>query len=246
MNYNPTVTKLVLTPEFDAWLSRLRDRQAATAIAGRLGRARLGNLGHWRAVGDGISEMKIDVGKGYRVYFTQRGHMLIIVLCGGTSPHRLQISNAPRPSRKHWSFEMKVSELTEFDASKYLKDENDYRLYLAQAFEGGDPVEIQAALGDLAKARGMTALARESGIAREALYRALSKRGNAEFATIMKVIAAMGLHLTLAKSEIVPKAAGKTKPATRAVAAKKARPATKRGGNTTSESRPPSGDVAHA
>ncbi|MGN6084897.1 type II toxin-antitoxin system RelE/ParE family toxin [Trinickia sp.] len=83
MNYNPTVTKLVLTPEFDAWLSRLRDRQAATAIAGRLGRARLGNLGHWRAVGDGISEMKIDVGKGYRVYFTQRGHMLIIVLCGG-------------------------------------------------------------------------------------------------------------------------------------------------------------------
>lgn len=57
---------------------------------------------------------------------------------------------------------MKVSELMEFDASKYLKDENDYRLYLAQAFEGGDPVEIQAALGDVAKARGMTALSRES------------------------------------------------------------------------------------
>ena len=89
---------------------------------------------------------------------------------------------------------MKVSEFAEFDASKYLKDENDYRLYLARAFEGGGSVEIQAALGDVAKARGMTALARESGIAREALYRALSKNGDAEFATIMKVIGAMSLQ----------------------------------------------------
>ncbi|WP_179255521.1 type II toxin-antitoxin system RelE/ParE family toxin [Burkholderia sp. HI2714] len=77
------MTKLIITPEFDTWLSRVRDRKAATAIAGRLNRARLGNLGHWRAVGDGVSEMKIDVGKGYRVYFTQRGDVLVIILCGG-------------------------------------------------------------------------------------------------------------------------------------------------------------------
>ncbi|RDU98833.1 putative addiction module antidote protein [Trinickia dinghuensis] len=57
---------------------------------------------------------------------------------------------------------MKVSELMEFDVSKYLKDESDYRLYLAEAFEGGDPVEIQVALGDVAKARGMTVLARKT------------------------------------------------------------------------------------
>ena len=83
MDYNPSMTKLIITPEFDTWLSRVRDRQAAMAIVGRLSRARLGNLGHWRAVGDGISEMKIDVGKGYRVYFTQRGDVLVIILCGG-------------------------------------------------------------------------------------------------------------------------------------------------------------------
>ncbi|WP_201643018.1 type II toxin-antitoxin system RelE/ParE family toxin [Paraburkholderia metrosideri] len=77
------MTKLIITPEFDTWLSRIRDRQAATAIIGRLSRARLGNLGLWRAVGGGISEMKIDVGKGYRVYFTQRGDVLVIILCGG-------------------------------------------------------------------------------------------------------------------------------------------------------------------
>ncbi|KAE8755406.1 type II toxin-antitoxin system RelE/ParE family toxin [Paraburkholderia madseniana] len=83
MDYNPSMTKLIITAEFDSWLSRVRDRQAAMAIVGRLSRARLGNLGHWRAVGDGISEMKIDVGKGYRVYFKQRGDVLVIILCGG-------------------------------------------------------------------------------------------------------------------------------------------------------------------
>jgi probable addiction module antidote protein len=117
--------------------------------------------------------------------------------------------------------------MMEFDASKYLKDETDYRLYLAQAFECGDPVEIQAALGDVAKAQGMTALARESGIAREALYRALSDKGNAEFATIMKVIGAMGLHLTLAAAGPAPKAKAKATPKA-TTAAKKTRPAVKR------------------
>jgi|SRR5689334_16514133 len=77
------MTKLIITREFDTWLSRVRDRVAATAITGRLRRAALGNLGNWRAVGGGISEMKIDVGKGYRVYFTQRGDVLVVILCGG-------------------------------------------------------------------------------------------------------------------------------------------------------------------
>ncbi|SDV47032.1 addiction module antidote protein [Chitinasiproducens palmae] len=96
---------------------------------------------------------------------------------------------------------MKVSELAEFDGSKYLCDEETIRQYLAQAFEHGEPRLIQAALGNVAKARGMTALARESGVKREALYRALSESGNAEFGTIMKVIAALGMHLTIAPTE---------------------------------------------
>jgi probable addiction module antidote protein len=140
---------------------------------------------------------------------------------------------------------MKASDLTEFDASKYLKDENDYELYLAQAFEGGDPVEIQAALGDVAKARGMTALARESGIAREALYRALSNKGNAEFATIMKVIGAMGLHLTLAKSDASQRAVAKPKAAKKAEEPKKTRPVAKRSGSTGTKRRNQASSEAH-
>jgi probable addiction module antidote protein len=66
---------------------------------------------------------------------------------------------------------MKESELMEFDASKYLKDEETIRHYITQAFKADDPIEIQAALGDVAKAREMSAFARDSGIKREALYR---------------------------------------------------------------------------
>ncbi|WP_153075795.1 addiction module antidote protein [Paraburkholderia bonniea] len=104
---------------------------------------------------------------------------------------------------------MKLSELKEYDGSKYLKDEETIRCYLAGAFEDGDPRLIQAALGTVAKARGMSALARDSGVKREALYRALSDGGNAEFATIMKVMLALGLHLTIAEPKPAAKAASK-------------------------------------
>jgi putative addiction module killer protein len=73
---------LTVTAEFDAWLLRVRDRQAAMAVVGRLNRARAGNLGLWRGVGGGVAEMKIDIGQGYRVYFVQRGEQ-VFVLCGG-------------------------------------------------------------------------------------------------------------------------------------------------------------------
>ncbi|AOI80382.1 addiction module antidote protein [Burkholderia sp. NRF60-BP8] len=110
---------------------------------------------------------------------------------------------------------MKISELAEFDGAKYLKDEEAIRHYLAQAFEDGDPRLIQVALGNVAKARGMTALARESGVKREALYRALSEGGNAEFATIMKVVAALGLHLTVAPTTQTAEAAAAPEPTSR-------------------------------
>lgn len=123
---------------------------------------------------------------------------------------------------------MKESELMEFEASKYLKDITDYRLYLSQAFEGGDPIEIQAALGDVARAHGMTALARETGLARMALYKALSSRGHAELATIMKVMEALGLRLTLFKPDAAVKATSREKTPTQAVSGKKAATVAKR------------------
>ncbi|KWF62416.1 type II toxin-antitoxin system RelE/ParE family toxin [Burkholderia multivorans] len=75
--------KVLTTPQFDDWLDGLRDPVGSAAISLRIERAKLGNLGHWRAVGDGVCEMKIDVGPGYRAYFVRRGKILVIVLCGG-------------------------------------------------------------------------------------------------------------------------------------------------------------------
>jgi len=87
--------------------------------------------------------------------------------------------------------------VTKWDAADYLETDEDVYLYLEACFEEdpGDGSLIRAALGDIARVRGMAKLARESGLAREALYRALSKDGNPEFATIMKVTRALGIKL---------------------------------------------------
>jgi len=67
--------------------------------------------------------------------------------------------------------------------------------YLEAALEDGDPTLVAAALGDIARARGMAEIARESGLGRESLYKALSPEGNPEFGTILKVVRALGLKL---------------------------------------------------
>ena len=71
------------TDVFAKWFAALRDRQAKARIAIRIRRLSLGNAGDVRPVGDGISELRIDYGPGYRVYFISRGRSLVILLCGG-------------------------------------------------------------------------------------------------------------------------------------------------------------------
>ena len=71
------------TSEFSKWLYKLRDRQAAAMIVSRLSRIELGNFGDHKSLGDKVSEMRLDFGPGYRVYFTKRGETVVILLCGG-------------------------------------------------------------------------------------------------------------------------------------------------------------------
>lgn len=71
------------TEVFVRWLARLKDQRARVAIARRIERASVGNLGDARSVGEGVSELRIDVGPGYRVYYTRRRGRMIILLCGG-------------------------------------------------------------------------------------------------------------------------------------------------------------------
>src|SRR5271165_4591791 len=71
------------TEAFADWLRTLRDRRAAARIAERLRRLALGNAGDVKPVGEGVSELRVDYGPGYRVYFVGRGKSLVVVLCGG-------------------------------------------------------------------------------------------------------------------------------------------------------------------
>jgi len=82
-----------------------------------------------------------------------------------------------------------------WDAAAHLHTGKDMAAYLEAALEDGDPALVTAALGDIARAKGMTEVARKTGLGRESLYKALSSEGNPEFATILRVVEALGLKL---------------------------------------------------
>ena len=84
-----------------------------------------------------------------------------------------------------------------FDASEYIEDDEAARDFLLDAMESGDPRVIAGAIGDVARAKGMSQLARETGMSRESLYRALSEDGNPQLATVLRVLEALGLKLTI-------------------------------------------------
>ena len=83
------------TETFSQWLSKLRDQIAKARIASRIRRLAFGNPGDVEPVGEGVSELRIHYGPGYRVYFIQRGALVVVLLCGGDkSSQKLDISKA--------------------------------------------------------------------------------------------------------------------------------------------------------
>jgi probable addiction module antidote protein len=92
-----------------------------------------------------------------------------------------------------------VVELRAFDPANYLETEEDILYYLEAAMEGSDAKHIASALGDVARSKGMTEIARKSGLGRQALYAALSENGNPTLETLVAVLGALGLELTVQK-----------------------------------------------
>ncbi|MFZ2854141.1 MAG: addiction module antidote protein [Rhodocyclaceae bacterium] len=90
---------------------------------------------------------------------------------------------------------IKIADLPEFDAAPYLDSETAMAAYLTDILEANDPALLAAALGDIARARGMTEIAKASGITREALYKALRTDASPRFDTISRVCAALGVKL---------------------------------------------------
>lgn len=89
----------------------------------------------------------------------------------------------------------KKTETHPWDVTRYLDSDEAVAAYLDAALEEDDPALLAAALGDVARAKGMTWIARETGLGRESLYKSLSSGGNPEFGTVQKVVRSLGLKL---------------------------------------------------
>jgi probable addiction module antidote protein len=107
---------------------------------------------------------------------------------------------------------------TRWNTADHLKTKEDIAGYLDAVLEDGDPELLKLALGNVARSKGMTEIAREAGLRRTSLYRALSPDGNPEFATVAGVLKALGLRLSIAQERPTPRARAAAKGKSRAAA----------------------------
>ncbi|MCW5773549.1 MAG: putative addiction module antidote protein [Rhodospirillaceae bacterium] len=122
-------------------------------------------------------------------------------------------------------------ELRPFDMARYLDDEEMVSLYLSEALASGDAAEISEALGTVARARGMAKIAKRAGVSRENLYRSLSRAGDPQLSTLLRVLAACDITLTAKPAPIragltasasrAPRKSGKRPPASHAHSSQK-------------------------
>lgn len=168
LGYGYGIKTILTTDVFDSWLAHLCDQVAVYRIQMRIDRAEEGHFGDCKPVGE----------------VCQRCASIMTLVTGCTSCREADMSTI---------------KLRKWDSAEYLKTEEDMVMYLQACLEeaGDDAAFIAKALGVIARARGMTGLARDTGLGRESLYKALSEEGNPSFATILKVSHALGLRWTV-------------------------------------------------
>jgi len=96
------MVEIIKSRTFDGWLNGLRDHRAVGRILARIERLRMGNPGDVRPIGAGISEMRIDYGPGYRVYYMHRGTIIVVLLCGGDKASQLRDIRKARDLAEQW------------------------------------------------------------------------------------------------------------------------------------------------
>ena len=125
----------------------------------------------------------------------QHGDVLVILLCGGDKRTQAKdIEAAKRMAKTIQENDMAIK-TTRWDAAEHLTDKKAIAACINAALEDGDPAVIAAALGDVAHAKGMTQIARDAGLSRASLYKALGGDAMAELGTILRVLDAIGVKL---------------------------------------------------
>jgi len=182
---------------FEEWLDDLNDKKAMARVLARLARVRQGNLGDCKSVGEGVSELRVDYGPGYRVYFGQKGQTLVVLLCGGDK--RTQDRDI-RLAKQYWR-EFKTNQFMKPVSYKNilrekLDDPEQAAEYLTACYEEGPEVFL-VGLRDVVEAQGGVARASElSKLNRESLYRLFSREGNPRLSSLTSVLSALGLKVT--------------------------------------------------
>jgi putative addiction module killer protein len=97
------MAEIFKTARFDAWMRNLHDRHATARVQAGIDRLAVGNPGDVRPVGSGVSEMRIDYGPGYRVYFMRRGSVIIVLLCGGDKTTQAADIKAAKELAARWT-----------------------------------------------------------------------------------------------------------------------------------------------
>ena len=182
--------------EFDAWLAGLKDKVGRARIVHRIRSAEHGNFGDCEPVGEGVSEMRVHVGPCYRAYFTRRAEVVYLLLLGGDkSSQKRNIKRAIEMARA-LDKELTMAKFAPFDAADYLNDEETVAEYITAALEDSNPDVFLTAVRDVARARGMAQLAKDAGLGRESLYKALTPGAKPRYDTMLKLLHALGVKLS--------------------------------------------------
>jgi probable addiction module antidote protein len=170
----------------------MRDHRALAQIQIRIRRLSLGNFGDVKPVGEGVSELRIDYGRVTGSICNKREKCWCCYSLEVRRVRNRQTLRKQRSSRRRMRMALKT---TAWDPAEYLDSPESIAAYLEAAFADGDRSLIATALGDIARAMGMTQLASQAGVTREALYKALSPTGDPRLSTLLGVMKALGLKL---------------------------------------------------